>query len=248
MTTMKRYFIYLSYDGGKYHGWQIQPNGMSVEETVEKALSVLLRSKIDITGAGRTDTGVNASMMVAHFDADDNTIDDCSQLVYRLNRMLPRDIAISRIEPVDNEMHARFSARARTYHYYIHTTKNPFLRHYSYELHYNLNFELMNRAAALLVGEKDFQCFCKAGADVKTTVCNVTQAYFEQKGPGQYVFVITANRFLRNMVRAIVGTLIDLGRGRTNIEEFNQIIDSGTRSDAGESVPGYALFLSQIDY
>lgn len=254
---MQRYFIQLSYDGSNYHGWQIQPNGNSVEETIEKALTTLLRRPIDITGAGRTDSGVNASMMVAHFDADEGLIPDCAQLAYRLNRMLPRDIAIQKIEPVSSEMHARFSAKSRTYHYYIHTAKNPFLRHYSWEVHYPLNFSLMNEAAKYLIGEKDFKCFCKTGADVKTTICNVTDAHFEtpdannnafEGSSGQYMFVITANRFLRNMVRAVVGTLIDVGRGRITLDDFKKIVDSGTRSDAGESVPGNALFLSDIKY
>lgn len=254
-VKMKRYFIYLSYDGANYHGWQIQPNGSSVEETIEKAISTLLHHDIDIIGAGRTDAGVNASMMVAHFDIDDDAIADCRQLAYRLNRMLPRDIAIKCIEPVGSDMHARFSARSRTYHYYMHTLKDPFLRRYSWEVHYPLDFGLMNAAAAYLLGEKDFKCFCKAGADVKTTICNVTEAKFEVRSSGtddadgrQYVFTITANRFLRNMVRAVVGTLVDVGRGRLTLEQFRAIVDNGTRSDAGESVPGYALFLSDIKY
>lgn len=254
---MQRYFLQLSYDGANYHGWQIQPNGTSVEETIEKSLSTLLRQPIDITGAGRTDTGVNASMMVAHFDADESIVGDCGQLAYRLNRILPRDIAIQKIKAVDSEMHARFSAKSRTYHYYIHTRKNPFLRRYSWEVHYQLDFDLMNTAARYLIGEKDFKCFCKTGADVKTTICNVTDAHFEapsaettlaEGNSGQRMFVITANRFLRNMVRAVVGTLIDVGRGRITIDDFKKIVDSGTRSDAGESVPGNALFLSDIKY
>lgn len=245
---MQRYFIYLSYDGAAYHGWQLQPNGSSVEETIEKALSTLLRHDTDITGAGRTDAGVNASMMVAHFDAEPERIADCRQLAYRLNRMLPRDIAIEKIEPVGSDMHARFSATSRTYHYYIHTAKDPFLRHYSWETHYPLDFGLMDSAASYLLGKKDFKCFCKTGADVKTTICTVTDAHFERKSDHQYMFVITANRFLRNMVRAVVGTLIDVGRGRITLEDFRKTVDSGTRSDAGESVPGHALFLSNISY
>lgn len=251
---MQRYFIYLSYDGANYHGWQIQPNGNSVEATIEHALTTLLRQPIDIIGAGRTDAGVNASMMVAHFDVDNSVIGDCQQLAYRLNRMLPRDIAIQKIVPVEKDMHARFSATSRTYHYYLHTVKSPFLRHYSWEVHYKLDFELMNRAADYLLGEKDFKCFCKTGADVKTTICNVTEARFErianseEHENGQYMFVITANRFLRNMVRAVVGTLIDVGRGRITLEQFQKIVDSGTRSDAGESVPGNALFLAEVRY
>lgn len=245
---MQRFFIHLSYDGANYHGWQIQPNGTSVEETIEKALSTILRQPIDITGAGRTDSGVNASCMVAHFDISEGIIEDCSQLAFRLNRILPRDIAIQSIYEVDSNMHARFSAKSRTYHYYIHTEKNPFLRRYSWEVHYPLDFARMNDASKYLLGEKDFKCFCKAGADVKTTVCNITDAHFERKGDSQYVFNITANRFLRNMVRAIVGTLIDVGRGRMTIDSFKHIVDTGSRSDAGESVPGHALFLSDIKY
>lgn len=245
---MQRYFIHLSYDGANYHGWQIQPNGSSVEETIEKALTTLLRQPIDITGAGRTDSGVNASCMVAHFDAAEGVVGDCAQLTFRLNRLLPCDIAISKIEPVNGDMHARFSATARTYHYYIHTEKDPFLRRYSWEVHYKLDFVRMTEAAHYLLGEKDFKCFCKAGADVKTTICNVTDAHFERDKGSQYVFCITANRFLRNMVRAVVGTLIDVGRGRMTLDDFRRIVDSGSRSDAGESVPGYALFLSDIKY
>ena len=245
---MQRFFVHLSYDGANYHGWQIQPNGSSVEETIEKALSTLLRQPVDITGAGRTDSGVNASCMVAHFDIGDGVVDDCSQLAFRLNRILPRDIAIKYIEPVDAAMHARFSATARTYHYYLHTAKDPFLRRYSWEVHYKLDFELMSEAARYLLGEKDFKCFCKAGADVRTTICNITDAHFEHKDATQYMFSITANRFLRNMVRAIVGTLIDVGRGRMTLEAFRRTVDTGTRSAAGESVPGNALFLSDIKY
>ena len=252
---MQRYFIHLSYDGANYHGWQIQPNGNTVEETIERALTTLLRQPIDITGAGRTDTGVNASMMVAHFDAAEHTVADCKQLAYRLNRMLPRDIAIHGISPVDSDMHARFSATSRTYHYYIHTTKNPFLGRYLWEVHYPLDFKLMNEAAQMLIGERDFKCFCKAGADVKTTICNVTDAHFERIDGNfaedcgdRHRFVITANRFLRNMVRAVVGTLIDVGRGKLALDDFRRILETGSRSDAGESVPGYALFLSDIKY
>lgn len=245
---MQRYFIQLSYDGSNYHGWQIQPNGSSVEETIEKALTTLLRQPVDITGAGRTDAGVNAKMMVAHFDVPEGVIADCSQLSYRLNRMLPPDIAIQKITPVGSDMHARFSAVSRTYHYFIHTAKDPFLRRFSWEVHYQLDLKLMNEAAAYLLGEKDFKCFCKTGADVKTTICKVTDARFDKKDGNRIVFTITANRFLRNMVRAVVGTLIDVGRGKLTLEQFRGIVDNGTRSDAGESVPGYALFLADIRY
>ena len=167
-----RYFIYLSFDGTAYHGWQIQPNGLSVQEVLQSRLSTLLRKPIEVVGAGRTDAGVHARTMVAHFDWDAEI--DGAQLAYKLNRMIPRDIAINRIEEVEADLHARFSATARTYHYYIHTARNPFLRHYSLEMPYKLDFEAMNQAAATLTTISDFGAFCKAGADVKTTLCTLT--------------------------------------------------------------------------
>lgn len=246
---VQRYFITLAYDGTAYHGWQVQPNGRSVQEVLRQALSLLLSTPTDIVGAGRTDAGVHARMMVAHFEHDGPVLDGV-QLAYRMNRLLPRDIAIESIVPVDREMHARFSATKRTYHYYLHTCKNPFLRHYSWEVHYPLDFEIMNQGAALLIGEKDFACFCKSGTDVKTTICNVSEAYWKPVDgtDGQWVFTISANRFLRNMVRAVVGTLIDLGRHRMTMEQLEQTLGKGTRCDAGESVPGHALFLDAVEY
>ena len=169
-----RYFVYLSYDGTRYHGWQIQPNGDSVQDILQRCLSTLLRKSVEITGAGRTDAGVHARLMVAHFDWDCSL--DGDQLTYKVNRMLPRDIAVSRIERVDNELHARFSAVSRTYHYYLHLGRDPFLRHYSLEMPYKLDFQKMNEAAQLLLDVKDFGAFCKVGADVKTTLCDVTRA------------------------------------------------------------------------
>lgn len=246
---MQRYFIYLCYDGTRYHGWQVQPNGISVQEELQSCLSTLLRRPVEITGAGRTDAGVHARQMVAHFDAGD--VFDETQLAYRLNRMLPRDIAVSRIEKVADGLHARFSATSRTYHYFIHIGRDPFLRHYSLEMPYQLDFARMNEAARLLLEVKDFGAFCKAGADVKTTLCDVTKAQWELMEDGdvkRWRFVITANRFLRNMVRAVVGTLVDVGRGKISQEEFRQIVVSGSRSNAGESMPGHALFLWDIKY
>ncbi len=246
---MQRYFIYLCYDGTRYHGWQVQPNGISVQEELQSCLSTLLRRPVEITGAGRTDAGVHARQMVAHFDAGD--VFDEAQLAYRLNRMLPRDIAVSRIEKVADGLHARFSATLRTYHYFIHIGRDPFLRHYSLEMPYQLDFARMNEAARLLLEVKDFGAFCKAGADVKTTLCDVTKAQWELMEDGdvkRWRFVITANRFLRNMVRAVVGTLVDVGRGKISQEEFRQIVVSGSRSNAGESMPGHALFLWDIKY
>ena len=240
-----RYFITFSYDGGRYHGWQIQPNGVSVQEKLEWALSTLLREEISVTGAGRTDAGVHARMMVAHFDAPEL---DCEQLAYKLNRLLPQDIAVQRVEAVSDEMHARFSAKWRTYHYYIHTRKDPFLRAYSCEIHYPLDFAAMNEAGRRLMGYDDFGAFCKSGADVKTTLCQVTKAEWVQTSSTTWYFEITANRFLRNMVRAVVGTMIDVGRGRLSIEEFCKVIEGKQRTEAGESMPGNALFLEDIVY
>ena len=253
---MQRYFITLSYDGTAYHGRQIQPNGISVQDVLEHALSTILRGSIAITGAGRTDAGVHGRMMVAHFDTELSF--DCVQLVYKVNRLLPRDVSVSRIEPVSKDLHARFSATSRTYHYYVHTGKQPFSRQYSCAFHYSLDFDKMNEAAAYLIGEKDFKCFCKAGADVKTTICNLTEARWipvndefaltTDNTVKNWCFVITANRFLRNMVRAVVGTLVEVGRGRLSLNDFKKIVDGGTRSDAGESMPGNALFLWEVKY
>ena len=243
-----RYFITLSYDGTRYHGWQIQPNGISVQGELHRGLSLLLRQPMTVTGAGRTDTGVHARMMVAHFDYEGELPMEPKQLAYKLNKLLPNDIAILQIEPVADELHARFSATSRTYHYYVHTAKSPFLRHYSCELHYSLDFQLMNRAAAILMEYEDFGAFCKAHADVKTMLCHVTQAKWVQTSGSTWYFEITANRFLRNMVRAVVGTLIEVGRGRLSLEEFRRVIEGKRRSDAGESMPGNALFLERIEY
>lgn len=242
-----RFFITLSYDGTRYHGWQVQPNGPSVQEKLQWALSTILRQDIQVTGAGRTDAGVHARMMVAHFDVE--TMDfELQDLTYKLNRLLPQDIAIQKMEPVSDEMHARFSATSRTYHYYIHTVKDPFLRAYSCELHYPLDFQLMNEAAAILMTYEDFGAFCKAHADVKTTLCHITAAQWHQSSPSSWYFEITANRFLRNMVRAVVGTLIDVGRGRLSLDDFRKVVEGKRRTEAGESMPANALFLEEVKY
>lgn len=243
---MARYFITLQFDGTNYHGWQIQPNGNTVEETIERALSTLMGESVDIVGAGRTDAGVHAGKMVAHFDAEQAV--DCEQLVYKLNRMLPKDIAIQSVEAVDDDMHARFSAKSRTYHYYIHTKKDAFLRNYSCLITFPLDFDKMNEAAEVLKEYKDFGAFCKSHTDVKTTLCEIYEAVFTQLNPHSYKFTITANRFLRNMVRAVVGTLVDVGRGRLTIDEFRKVIEGKSRCDAGESMPANALFLDDIVY
>lgn len=243
---MQRYFVYFKYDGTAYHGWQVQPNAVSVQEKLQDALSTLLREEIQVVGAGRTDTGVHARMMVAHFDTDKDV--DGPQLVYKLNRLLPRDISADKVIPVSQDMHARFSARSRTYHYYVHQHKDPFLRHYSCELFYDLDFEKMNEAAAMLLEYDDFAAFCKSNTDVKTTLCDVTEARWVKDGEYSWHFVITANRFLRNMVRAVVGTLVDVGRGRISVQDFRAVIEGRRRSGTGESMPGNALFLENIEY
>lgn len=240
-----RYFIYLSYDGARYHGWQIQPNGISVQEVLNKALSTLLREPIEVTGAGRTDAGVNASLMVAHFDCQQTT--DNGQLTYRLNKLLPPDIVIHKIQQVKDDAHARFSATSRTYHYYIITEKSPF-EPYAYRFPQPLDFDKMNEAAKTLFDYIDFTSFSKLHTDVKTNNCHIITARWEQLSPIKWQFTITADRFLRNMVRAIVGTLLDVGRGVLTIEQFREIIEKKDRCSAGTSVPGNALFLADVTY
>lgn len=241
-----RYFITLSYDGTAYHGWQIQPHSVSVQEEIQKALSTLLRRPMEVVGAGRTDTGVHARKMFAHFDSEYEL--ECSQLVYKLNKLLPRDIAVQQVERVDDDMHARFSAKSRTYHYYVHLDKNPFLRSYSWQVYGNPDFELMNRAAAVLMEYTDFTSFSKVNTDTKTNDCTITEAHWDRVADGQWRFTITANRFLRNMVRAIVGTLMEVGRGRMTIEQLRNVVDAKDRCRAGDSVPGNALFLVDVKY
>lgn len=241
-----RYFITLSYDGSRYHGWQVQPNGDSIQARLQGALSLLLRQDVTVTGAGRTDAGVHARMMVAHFDSTDTI--DAPQLTYKLNKLLPYDIAVASIQHVADSMHARFSAKSRMYRYYLHTQKAPFLAHTSCLLHYDLDFGLMNEAAGRLLRYHDFGAFCKAHADVKTTLCQVTLAQWHQTSPTTWYFEIRANRFLRNMVRAVVGTLIDVGRHRITADDFCKIIEGKRRTEAGESMPAHALFLEDITY
>ena len=254
-----RYFIELSYDGTAYHGWQIQPNGESVQGVLQRALSTLMRQEIVVTGAGRTDAGVHAAMMVAHFNVEDplptppvregreaQSAED--YLVYRLNGMLPPDIAIHRIYPVADDAHARFSARARTYYYYVHTRKSPFLRDRSWRLISTPDFESMNRAARLLLEYEDFTSFSKLNTDTKTNICHVTSARWVQLSDHEWRFEITADRFLRNMVRAIVGTLMEVGRGQLTLDGFRQVIELQDRCAAGDSVPARGLFLQKVEY
>ena len=241
-----RYFIWFSYDGSRYHGWQLQPNGVTVQSELERCLSLLLRHDVCVTGAGRTDAGVHARMMAAHFDTE--TPVDTDMLTKKMNGLLPYDIAVSRVEAVSSELHARFSATSRTYRYYIHTCKNPFICRHSLEVHYRLDFELMNQAGRMLQEYDDFGAFCKAGSDVKTTLCRVTHAQWHQTSDSSWYFEITANRFLRNMVRAVVGTLIEVGRGRMTLDGFRHVVEGRQRTQAGESMPAKALFLEHVSY
>ncbi len=244
-----RYFIRLSYDGADYHGWQIQSNGISVQEVLQHCVATLLRQDVRVVGAGRTDAKVNASLMVAHFDLTDDTPPlDCEQFVYRLNKLLPPDIAVSHVERVSDEMHARYSAVRRTYHYFVHIGKQPFRRHYSWHLFGEVDFARMNEAALLMLGRRDFTSFSKVDTDTKTNLCTVEEARWDELEPGVWRFTITANRFLRNMVRAVVGTLLEVGRGKMTAEEFAEVIERKDRQAAGVSVPGHALFLVDVKY
>lgn len=239
-----RYFIKLSYDGSAYHGWQNQPNAISVQEVIEKSLSTILNKDIEIVGAGRTDTGVHAKEMFAHFDYDLPLADE---FVFRMNSLLPKDIAIQNVFEMPSDAHARFDAVARTYNYHIHLFKDPFLNHFSYQYGRTLDLEKMNSACNILYDYSDFQCFSKSNTDVKTYDCEITMAqwsHFENR----YVFTISANRFLRNMVRAIVGTMLMIGNGKLEVEELHNIIKSKNRSNAGFSVPSHGLYLTEVRY
>ena len=242
----------MAYDGTRYHGWQIQPNGSSVQETVQAALSTLLRCPVAITGAGRTDAGVHARLMVAHFDfawpdEPERRIDG-RWLTDKLNRLLPPDISVYRTVPVRSDAHARFDAVSRTYHYFVHTDKSPFLRAFSCRLFREPDFDAMNRAAAVLPEYTDFTSFSKTGTDTRTNNCRIMKAEWTQTAPGEWRFEIQADRFLRNMVRAVVGTLLEVGRGRLTVEGFRRVIEGKDRCGAGDSVPGHALFLVDVHY
>lgn len=243
---MHRYFIYLAYDGTNYHGWQIQPNGSSVQETLMRALSTFLRREIEVVGAGRTDAGVHARLMIAHFDFEEPL--DCATVADKLNRLLPPDIAVYEVKAVKEDAHARFDATYRTYKYYITTRKDPFNRGLKWRIFQPLDFEAMNRAASILFDYTDFTSFSKLHTDAKTNNCRIMQAEWMQEGEEEWVFTIQADRFLRNMVRAVVGTLVEVGRGKMTIEGFRRVIEQKDRCSAGSSVPGHALFLVDVGY
>lgn len=241
---MSRHFIKLAYNGIGFHGWQIQDNAITVQGELNKALSLLLSQEIKTTGCGRTDTGVNASCFFAHFDAD-NLIDN---LVYKLNSLLPNSIVIETIIDVEPEAHTRFDAKARTYQYFFHTKANPFLGEFSTYISSELDIEKMNKACELLLVTTDFTSFSKVHTDTFTNNCKVSLAKISELEAGKFVFEIKADRFLRNMVRAIMGTLIQVGKEKLTIEQFQEVIDSLDRGKAGKSVDGKALFLSNVAY
>jgi tRNA pseudouridine38-40 synthase len=241
-----RYFIELQYDGGAYCGWQRQPEQPTVQGTIEDAISRLLRKPTEIVGAGRTDTGVNASFYISHFDTTEEI--DCGQIVYKLNAMLPHDIAIKRIYRVADDLHARFDAKEREYTYLISPVKSPFRRHSAWICYYTLDIEKMNEAAKVLLTTSDFTTFAKLNSNNKTNICRVTHAEWVVESDGTLRFTIRADRFLRNMVRSIVGTLVDVGRGRYSVEEFAEIVASCDLSKASGGAPPQGLFLSNVKY
>ena len=246
ICTMQRYFIELSYNGTSFFGWQRQPNDISVQEDIESALSKMhSNTEIKVVGCGRTDTGVHAHHFILHVDLP--KIENIGKLVFKLNRMLPESIAIHKAFEVDQEQHARFHATARTYRYFIHQNKNPFKGKMSWFVPQELNVEAMNEAASHLIGRKDFTSLSKLHTDVKTNICTVTKAEWVQTDDGLY-FEIQADRFLRNMVRATVGTLVDVGMGKLASNEIKSILEAMDRGAASTSVPAHGLYLWKVEY
>ncbi|MBR7129250.1 MAG: tRNA pseudouridine(38-40) synthase TruA [Tidjanibacter sp.] len=242
-----RYFAELSYKGTAYCGWQRQPNAPSVQQTIEEAISTILRENVEVVGAGRTDTGVHAAFYVAHFDTS-KPIAQPEDFVYHLNALLPEDVAFGRIYAVAESAHARFDATEREYRYYIEPRKNPFTRATSWQLSAPLDVEAMNRAAAVLLTTEDFTTFAKLGSNNTNNICHIFRAEWIEIECGMLVFVFRANRFLRNMVRAVVGTLVDVGRGKISPEEFAAIVASRDLSRSSSSAPAAGLFLTDVRY
>lgn len=243
-----RFFIRFAYDGTAFHGSQRQPNGVTVQETMEQALAMIFREDMPLTFAGRTDAGVHAREMYAHFDINDNQSSIVNNLKFRLNGILPDSIAIYDIFRVTDDAHARFSAKRRTYEYHVIDHKDPFLLPYATRLRTPIDFVAMNEAARHLIGRQDFASFCRTHTDVKTTICDLTQAEWKELGNGHAVFTISADRFLRNMVRAVVGTLFQVGQSKMNLEQFAEVIAQHNRCSAGDSAPAQGLYLTHIEY
>lgn len=241
-----RYFIKLAFDGTQYHGWQVQENAITVQQELTTALAVILKTKVEITGCGRTDTGVHASEFFAHFDSKKD-LGATEKLVYQLNSMIPDSIIVFFIRKVNEKLHARFSATKRTYKYFINKNRNPFNKSFEYVLNKDFDIEAMNTACKVLMKYSDFSCFSKSHTEVNNNICRIYEAYWVYSG-GQLVFTITGNRFLRNMVRAIVGTMFEIGTEKIGLTEFRKILEKGNRSDAGASVPAMGLFLTKVTY
>jgi tRNA pseudouridine38-40 synthase len=244
--TSLRYFLEFSYKGTAYHGWQRQPNASTVQQQMEDAMSTLLGKQSALLAAGRTDTGVHAKQMFVHVDLELNAA-EVKQLKHRLNKFLPNDIAITEIHSVKAEAHARFDAISRSYAYHLVQHKYPFAHEFAYSFTTPLDMEAMNKAAKLLLSHTNFKCFSRSKTDVKTFDCKVTEAYWMQSG-SEWIFHISANRFLRNMVRAIVGTLLDVGSGKSSLADFQTILESQDRTKAGSSAPAHGLFLMKVQY
>jgi tRNA pseudouridine38-40 synthase len=246
-TVKTRYFLFISYKGTSYHGWQIQPNSITVQQILEDSLSVILKEKISTIGAGRTDTGVHARFFCAHFDSIDDNLDIAEKFINRLNSILPSDISISSVRKVNPDSNARYSAISRTYMYFITTVKDPFDKGASWYLKKKPDIEKMNNACSLLFNYSDFTSFSKLHSDTKTNICKIYDANWEERD-NKFILTIKADRFLRNMVRAIVGTTVDVGLGKITLEEFVTIIESRNRCNAGISAPAEGLFLTGIEY
>jgi len=248
VDNTKRFFLEIAYDGTAYHGWQTQPNAIAVQEKLDAALHTFLREEIVTVGAGRTDTGVHAKQLFVHFDSTNKRLlSDPKRCIHSLNALLPFDIAIQKIIPVADEAHARFDATERAYEYHIHFFKDPFLINKSWLLRDIPDIEKMNLAAQKLLGTQDFECFSKSNTQVFTNICTITEARWVQDGD-QLIFHIRANRFLRNMVRAIVGTLLEIGIKGAPITFIDEVLASKSRSQAGTSVPAHGLYLTEVAY
>lgn len=246
-NLMQRFFLEIAYDGTLYHGWQIQNNAVSVQQRVNEALAKILRVEVETVGAGRTDTGVHAKQLYVHFDMEAGRITDEDRFLHALNALLPSDIAARRLRLVHHDAHARFDALERSYEYHIHFEKDPFLIHKSWQLRDYPDVQRMNEAAAFLLGKHDFGCFSKSNTQVFTNICTVTRAQWVEDR-GRMVFHVTADRFLRNMVRAIVGTLLDIGLKHKEASSIVAIIQSKDRAKAGTSVPAHGLYLTRVVY
>jgi tRNA pseudouridine38-40 synthase len=247
---MARYFLKLSYNGTNFNGWQVQDNTPNtVQQTVQEKISLLLKENIELVGCGRTDAGVHAKNYIAHFDSNGpNLITNKAHWIYKFNTIMPPEISIQDIIQVDEKTHARFDAISRTYYYFLHQQKNPFIDRFSYYVYGDIDFELMNKAALILTEYKDFTSFSKLNTQTKTNNCKITKAIWQKVGDGEWRFTVRSDRFLRGMVRAIVGTLLQVGKNKITLEEFRKIIEAKDRSKAGNNVPANALFLVAIEY